>query len=293
MRLTNLREGDEIMTETLPIIHVVSDSWMILRKTERVEPNALMKSIDITPHKVAVSVKTAERLVPTYGIVQNCHYREFVKKSLTYDIAAANADEIEKWARNVPKVTITHLGSVDVTTPALANLENNKLRKEYPNMVCKFLENWEQSARSLFENKPQSLRAFERKMEKHRWLIIGVSDWGKSDRIRGISWQEHRHNRRLANTGMDSYVKKFFQNHRAVIYKPMVNNPEYYNGGIHLTGKSQEEFLEQVFGVAARLACDFCHEWSTDNFDKEEHVQLKEQFNICKGAHIPLLNPQY
>ena len=62
MRLSNIREGDDIMTETLPIIHVISDSWMILRKTgtERMESNALMKHIDIKPHRVAVSVSTAE-----------------------------------------------------------------------------------------------------------------------------------------------------------------------------------------------------------------------------------------
>ena len=293
MRLSYIREGDDIMTETLPIIFIISDSWMRIKKsTGRMDPQALMSHIDISPHRVTLSIRPAERSLPAYSFVQECHYRQFVKSSLTFDLAVSQKEEIRKWAMEVPRVTVTHLGSVDVASTDLAK-EKNNIRKLYPEMVENFLNKWVNTARDFFKNKPRQLRMFDAKMKKHKWLLIGVSDWGTSDQIRGVTAEEHRHNRRLANTGMENKQNKFYRNHRAFIFKPQIDNPEFHNGGIHLAPKSQELFLEKIFGVASRLACDFCQNWSTEEFIKKDHKELREEFGKCRGAHVPLLNPQY
>ena len=64
MRLPYIREGDEIMTETLPIIHVISDSWMhkLNLIIDRVDLEALIKYINIAPHRVALSIRPAESI---------------------------------------------------------------------------------------------------------------------------------------------------------------------------------------------------------------------------------------
>ena len=51
MRLPHIREGDDIMTETLPIIHVISDSWMHEHSliTEKIDLEAFIKNINIAP----------------------------------------------------------------------------------------------------------------------------------------------------------------------------------------------------------------------------------------------------
>ena len=91
MRLTHIREGDDIMTETLPIIHVISDSWMHEHYlvTERIDLEAFIKNINIAPHRVALSIRPAERVLGAYGLVQECQYKQFVKSSLTFERAAA------------------------------------------------------------------------------------------------------------------------------------------------------------------------------------------------------------
>ena len=50
---------------------------------------------------------------------------------MTFEKAAGEVDEIDKWARNVPRVTITHLGTDDIAVIDLAS-QGNKLRTEYP-----------------------------------------------------------------------------------------------------------------------------------------------------------------
>ena len=103
----------------------------------------------------------------------------------------------------MPRVTITHLGTVDIAVTDLAS-QGNKLRTEYPKMVFNFLEHWVKSARKVFRGKHRQLRMFDEKIKHHKWLLVSVSEWGRSDKIRGVTWEQHRINKSLANTGMEN-----------------------------------------------------------------------------------------
>ena len=175
--------------------------------------------------------------------------------------------EIERWAKNLPLVTIIHLGAIDV---------NNKLvaatGAAFGHYVLDFLTRMKNIAKRNLS--PREAAAFEKKLKhQHRYLWLGLPDWGPDYKPRyqnSMTAAQYKNARRRMNATMkNSFRKRLWEGHNCVWFTPNTDNPA--RNGIHLTPEETKKFVEQVARAASKLICTYCRIEMSGDYNEELH----------------------
>ena len=175
--------------------------------------------------------------------------------------------ELEIWARNMPVVTVVHLGAVDV---------NNKMvtatGAAYGSYVLNFLSKMKDIAKRNLSS--QEVAIFEKKLkEDHRFIWIGLPDWGQDYRPKfkhSLTATQYKDVRRRLNAAMKkSYRKRLWERHNCILFTPNTDNPE--RDGIHLTPAETRKYADQIARVTSRMLCTYCRIVMSGNYNEVMH----------------------
>ena len=175
--------------------------------------------------------------------------------------------ELERWARNLPLVTIIHLGAIDVNNRMVA-----ATGAAFGHYVLNFLNRMKDIAKRNLS--PQEATTFENKLrQQHRFIWLGLPDWGPDYNPRfqnSLTAAQYKNARRRINATMkNSFRRRLWENHNCVIFTPNTDNPE--RNGIHLTPAETKKFAQQVARVAARLLCTYCRIEMSGDYNEDLH----------------------
>ena len=108
-------------------------------------------------------------------------------------------DAMEKWIKEVPALTIMHLGACDI---ANGDISENQPRDDYKFKVKHFLKTWSKEASEKIEKHIYGNIATKEKMrakiKNHKWLIVSIPDWGKENKkVRGTTPQTYNSEKKM------------------------------------------------------------------------------------------------
>ena len=253
--------------ERIPVTFVISDSWLLDHRivSPRVSLEYGKKYLNIAPHN---------KILDKYGDqVDKSIFKNYAVRSLTFTQALDNTTILSAWGRTVPNLTIIHLGACDL---ANTNLGVDNPRVEFVTLVKKFVTTWIKKAREYSQNQVQ----YDNDVSTHKWLLVGPPDWGDFGEGRGIlDSVQYREARKQARSGLDRSAMKLWYNHRIVLCKPRVDNPDL--AGVHLRNDSLQQYNKQIWDAASKLLCTSCN-FTEGYYHKPEHEQLTD--NRCKGT---------
>ena len=102
------------------------------------------------------------------------------------------------------------------------------------------------------------------------WLA--PPDWGDFGEGRGIlNSANYRNARKQARSGLDRKAMQLWYNHKVVLCKPRVDNPDL--AGVHLRNNSLQQYNNQIWDAASKLICTACR-FNEVAYHKPEHDQL-------------------
>ena len=177
------------------------------------------------------------------------------------------ADELISWARNLPIVTVIHLGAVDVNNRVVG-----ETGKEYGDYVFDFLEQMIESAQVTLSDQEKAI--FLRKLQNdHRFLWLGLPDWGmeytpKYDN--SMTPAQYKKARRRINSAMKKNQAKLWRMYKGIIFTPMLSHPQRNN--VHLSASDARKFARQIAVVVSRLSCTYCRIEMSGKFKKCQHA---------------------
>ena len=270
------------------IIALLGDSWMTSDKfTNILEDTIPTDCIDIRPHAStnhSVSEISQNRRL---SVCDTAIIRNYSRGGYTLDKFLKDDKRIERWAREIPRVSVLHVGACDFANTDKYNSTN--VKKQFVTNLDHFLEEWTNKARKVGLSLPSSrLRSnFDRGLASHKWMIVKIPVWDQSNGIRGISKDEFTTLRRKANSALRDVRTSFWIKFRAVIVPTTLQHPEFQQGSVHLTEKHQDLFNRQILSAAAKLVCEFCP-WTEGNFVPAEHNWMVSNSHICaKDSLVP------
>jgi len=265
------------------LINILGDSYTSkYRFKEFIVDSNPRNYVDIRPHAtIADSVKsitctetttTSEGAFVNFLSIGGATFERYLEK-----------DNIQAiWARDVPEVTVLHVGACVIAKNNRYTIEN--IKKKFLEDLTHFLTNWPLEAFKQLKghsNADRRARAqFQRQLAKHKWLVVKISQWKGSEGIRGINPDDFKQLKKRANTALGNSKTKLWETFRAAILAPHIENPQFIPGEVHLTPEYQEKFNEQVLQAASKLICEFCP-WTKDKYISEEHKDLRENKNKC------------
>ena len=151
----------------------------------------------------------------------------------------------------------------------IGRVEN--IRAEFPQKYIKFLIELKAKGRAAANDK----NIFDTKMQQHKFLVVGVPDWGKFGNgyyPHSLDQEEYFNARRSANDGLRNNVRGLWQNHKALLVFPNIEEPVERNltpNDVHLYGNTAWHYGNTIFKIAARLVCHHCQ--LREKYLKEEH----------------------
>ena len=238
--------------------------------------------VDIRPHATIAdsveSISCTETTTTSEGVFVNflsiggATFERYLEK-----------DKIQAiWARDVPEVTVLHVGACVIAKNNRYTKEN--IKKRFLEDLTHFLTKWPIEAfKQLKGHSIADRRAraqFERQLAKHKWLVVKIPQWKGSEGIRGINPEDFKQLKKRANTALGNSKTKLWETFRAAILAPHIEDPQFIPGQVHLTPEYQEKFNEQVLQTASKLLCEFCP-WTKGKYISEEHKDLRENRNKC------------
>ena len=92
----------------------------------------------------------------------------------------------------------------------------------------------------------------------HRFILIAAPDWGnfKKSRPHSLNASQYRDIRRKVNQQLKKKRVRFWNEVKALILTPMMNNPQLK--GVHLTDESQSVYNTHIVNSIGRVMCDKC-----------------------------------
>ena len=243
--------------------------------------------IDIRPHATTGHSVSEIRYDIRLSVSDSAILRNYSKGGYTLDKFLKDDARIDRWAREVPRVSVLHVGACDFANTGKYNLGN--VKKQFLTDLDHFLTEWTRKAKLVGLSLPNNrLRAnFERCLAGHKWMIVKIPVWDKSNGIRNISNDEFMNLRKKANTALRDARTSFWKKFRAVIVPTELQHPEFLQDSVHLTEEFQNLFNRQVLSAAAKLVCEFCP-WTEGSFVPAEHNRLvNNSYKCAKDSLAP------
>ena len=268
--------------DEVKLIFILGDSWTERNRFKEfiVDQNP-RTYIDTRPHATIADVPSAPRTGPI-STSEGAFVGFLSLSGATLDryLAAKKIQGI--WARDVPEVTVLHVGACDIANTRKYKIDT--IKKLFLEDLLHFLKQWPILAKEQLKGHSIADRRaraqFERQLVKHKWLIVKIPQWKGSDGIRGIEPEKFRQMKKRANTGLDNNKSRLWKSFRAVLLGPHIPYPQFKPGEVHLTKEDQSKFNEQVIEVANKLLCEFCP-WTAGEYKHQEHKDLLNNRNKC------------
>ena len=264
------------------LIIVLGDSWTDKNNFKEFIVDGNPRSyIDIRPHGIVADVNSIS-CTETITCSEGAFVSFLSKSGATLDLYLAATEIQETWARDVPEVTVLHVGACDIANTNKYEISN--IKKLFLEDLLHFLEQWPILAKKQLKGVSlahQRARVkFDRQLANHKWLIVKIPNWHESDGIRNIEPEEFKQMKKRANTGLDNNKTNLWESFRAVLVAPHIPYAQFKPGQVHLTKEDQVKFNEQVLEVAAKVLCEFCP-WTPNKYEYQEHKNLLEHRNTC------------
>ena len=273
---------------SIRVIALLGDSWMTSDKFINIlEDNNPTDIIDIRPHASTGHSDSEIRHNRRLSVCDTAIIRNYSRGGYTLDKFLKDDARIERWAREIPRVSVLHVGACDFANTGKYNSTN--VKKQFLTDLDHFLAEWTNKARLVGLNLPNNrLRSnFDRGLASHKWMIVKIPVWDKSNGIRNISNDEFMNLRKKANTALRDVRTSFWKKFRAVIVPTVLQHPEFLQGSVHLTEEFQNLFNRQILSAAAKLVCEFCP-WTEGSFVPAEHNWMVSNSHICaKDSLVP------
>ena len=230
----------------------------------------------IRPHKVQVGIQN-NLGTPAHGSISFAWFRSFAEGGMTYRSALADQRLITKWAMDVPRVTILHMGAcfiagsmdLDVWYDEKGNLKS--MKEIYRREVDNFLKSWMELTEAACTS-PASLELYKKRVQVHRFVLVNVPDWCNQS-IRGMTPATYREHRINANAGVGKMEGYLWKTYSVIQCRPRMNNVKFKGNSVHPDVDSQLEWAEQVLRFASFVCCSHCH-WTKGEYVKEEHDRV-------------------
>ena len=222
--------------------------------------------MNLSPHETVVSISN--------DVTVNAFVKNFARPSLTFDGAIENNHIVSEWGKQVPKVTLLHIGACDIANTPLGS---SNLRVEFANKLKQFVTNWHMKAKQYCSDTNE----FDVRIKQHKWLFVCPPDWGNFGEGKGrLNDEQYREARKRAKSGLDQKAKSLYQNLNIVLCKPRVNEPNLL--GVHLRHESIRSFGKQILDAASKLMCTHCE--FGEYYVPEHHTNLLE--NCCVRSPV-------
>ena len=247
----SLTLDDYIKTGHIPIYAIMGDSWCYndrMISYHRVGTSHLV----MRPHKVQVGIETTLGY-PTKGTISFGWFESYSFPSLTYRAALANERMIERWAHDVPRVTILHMGACFIAGSYDLDIWHDEqgrkksMKTIYRQEVTNFLTQWKILTAAACKS-PASIAQYNTRMQRHTFILVNVPDWCKQ-KIRGITAEEYRKLRKDANQGITRMEEELWQDYNTIICRPQMSGVEWDASSVHPSIRDQEIWAEQVLQV--------------------------------------------
>ena len=273
-------------TQDVRLVAILGDSWTSEgRFKNEIFDTVPRDYIDIRPH--ATSSQTGNSPLSNRIVVaEGAFIQNYSQGGYTLDAFLADTEIQQKWAREVPELTIVHVGACDLANSGKYNRANAK--SQFPIDLSHFLKEWPKSARKTLKSARRELR-FDRRWENHKWLVVKIPVWDQSNGIRNISTDEFKYMRKRVNSGLHDGRTRFWKECRAVIMSTDLSFPKFLPKSVHLTPKFQTKFNKQVLSAAAKVLCEFCP-WTKGEFVPAEHNWLVGKFYQCRKDLLTHVN---
>ena len=266
-----------IWTQNVRLIAILGNSWT---SKERFENNIVDKNprdyFDIRPH-ATTSPTWRHSLSNKIVVAEGAFLENYSKGGYTLDAFLNDKDKLEKWACDLPELSILHIGACDLANTGKYDKEN--VKKQFLKDLSHFLREWPVRARKTLKDVRRETK-FDRRLEDHKWMLVKIPVWDESNGIRNITNAEFKELRRKANTALKTVRTSFWKEFRAVILSTDLQHPEFYPNSVHLTPRCQREFNRQVLSAAAKVVCEFCS-WTQNDFVPAEHNRLASNCHKC------------
>ena len=110
----------------------------------------------------------------------------------TMETMLEEAKAMERWVRDVPALTLLHLGGCDIGYGNISKDSTDGPAKQYKESLFTFLETWIKRATERIEKYSYDNVAIQEKMRErikvHKWLIVSIPDWGKNcKQVKGVT----------------------------------------------------------------------------------------------------------
>ena len=189
---------------------------------------------------------------------------------------------MERWVRDVPALTLLHLGGCDIGYGNISKDSTDGPKKQYKKSLFDFLETWIERATEEIEKFSYDNVAIKEKMREkvkvHKWLIVSIPDWGKNcTQVKGVSAQDHVEIRRKCNHALDDTTTYLKNRYNAVVLRTNFERKDTEYDNIHFSLEDQKRYNEIIFSVVRRLLCDVCS-WNP----KKSEIQTER--NTCENG---------
>ena len=264
-------------TNSIRLIALLGDSWMSKGRIRASLADTFPRDhIDIRPHGTSSSSWKYDENEKAY-VSQAAFIENYSQSGYTFDKFLKDEEILDKWAREVPEVSILHVGACELANTNKYTKEG--IKTQFTRNLARFLEEWPASAKEqLKTNKQKAL--FDRRLKTHKWLIVNVPVWDQSDGILNMSPEDFRFCRKRINTALKNSRTQYWEKFNAVILPLDLQYPQFFPGKVHLRPDSQLDFNTQVFDAASKVICEFCT-WTLGKFVSAEHNQLLRKSHMC------------
>ena len=172
------------------------------------------------------------------------------KGSLTWEELFNKKKILQQWISAAPRITVLHLGAVDIVSNKLVFKQQNRAGKEFLALV-------ERSIARLLHLAKDNLKNFEEWEKEHRFLLVQLPDWGEYQARPGsLCPNKYRDIRRLINRELKNRRGLLWGKKNTLIVHPRTTNACMI--GVHFDEETQAIYNAQIFEVVKKLACDHC-----------------------------------
>ena len=252
--------------------------------------------IDLYPHKTMVATRTDEIPIEGFSLLEAspasvAQGKVLARGGLTWNGCLEDEEIVGRWASEVPKITIVHLGACDLANTDFGKIESgDSIGNRYGQLVMDWIPKFINAAAKTRKTNNQKLYFLER-LKHHRWVILKIPSWGTEDEAikGGMTAKEFMRLKRKANKGLDDFAKRLYEKRRAFVYGPKMyrdtafRRTRHGQPTVHLDYRSQTIFIDQVIEAVARIICQCCCTFTKDERIPKEQQQLYDNTLYCPG----------
>ena len=249
-------------TKSWRLVALMGDSYLVEERVRSdIDVDHPRDTINISPHATTDAdtkdLQNRRIVVTTGAFVVN-----YSKGGCTLDKLVKDNERLEPWARDVPELSVLHVGACEI---AKGKYTEENIKKLFVTDLSDFIKQWPINARKTIKDNARLLTKFERRYANHKWLVVKIPVWDQSEGIRHMKKEEFKELRRRANTALKNARTSLWVNQKVIVLSIDLPNPEFIPGTVHYTLPFQRSFNKQVFKAAARVICEFCT-WTEDKF---------------------------